>query len=91
MGNRMGIKIVVALLVLGGLALILYSSMGLQQVTGEVCITHRGRTECRVASGANRDEVLRTAADMACSTLAAGMADRINCQNSQPTRINWHD
>ena len=87
----MGIKIVVTLLVLGGLALIVYSSMGLQQVTAEVCITHNGRTECRSASGANQDEVLRTAADMACSTLASGMADRISCQNSTPTRVTWQN
>ena len=64
MGSRMGVKIVVALLVFGGLALIVYSTMGLQQVTGEVCITHNGRTECRSASGANQGEVLRTAADL---------------------------
>lgn len=89
MSSRIGIKIVVALLVFGGLALIVYSSMGLQQVTGEVCISYNGRTECRAASGANQAEVLRTAADMACSTLASGMTDRIACQNSKPTRITW--
>lgn len=91
MGNRMGVKVVVALLLFGGLALILYSSMGLRQVTGEVCISYGGRTECRVASGMNRDEVLRTAADMACATLASGMANRISCQNSEPTRVTWQD
>lgn len=87
----MGIKIVVGVLLLGGLALIIYSSMGLQQVTGEVCITHHGSTECRVASGTTQEEVLRTAADMACSALASGMTDRITCQNSEPTRITWQD
>jgi hypothetical protein len=91
MGSRMSIKIVVAFLVFGGLALIIYSSMGLQQVTGEVCITHNGSTECRVASGTTQEEVLRTAADMACSALASGMTDRISCQNSVPTRVTWQN
>ena len=91
MGSRMGIKIVVGLLLLAGLALILYSSMGLQQVTGEICITYNGRTECRVAAGTTQQEVLRTAADMACSTLASGMTERISCQNSPPSRVTWQD
>jgi len=91
MGSRIGVKIVVGLVLFGGLALILYSSMGLQQITGEICITYNGRTDCRIASGADEAEVLRTAADMACSALASGMADRISCQNSEPTRVTWRE
>lgn len=89
MGNRTGITIAVIVIVLGGLALIVWSSMGLAQVTAEVCITYNGRTECRVASGANEAEALRTGADMACSALASGMTDRINCQATQPSRVTW--
>lgn len=89
MGNRMGVTIAVIVIVLGGLGLIIWSSMGLAQVTGEVCITYNGRTECRVASGTTEAEALRTGADMACSALASGMTDRINCQATKPSRVTW--
>jgi hypothetical protein len=89
MNGPTSVKIAVALLLLGGLALIVYSSMGLAQVTGEICITYNGRTACRVASGTDEAEAIRTAADMACSMLASGMTDRINCQSTKPSRITW--
>ena len=89
MNSPTGVKIAVAVLLLGGLALIVYSSMGLAQVAGEICITYNGRTACRVASGVVEAEAIRTAADMACSGLASGMTDRINCQSTKPSRITW--
>ena len=91
MGNRVGVVIAVVLVVAGSLALIVWSSMGLVQVTGEVCITYNGRTECRAASGASKEEALRTASDMACSALASGMTDRISCTNTPPSRVTWQD
>jgi len=91
MRGRIGIVVGVVLIVFGVLAMLVWSSMDLAKVTGEVCITYRGRTECRVASGASREEAIRTAADMACSVLASGMSDRITCENSEPTRVTWQD
>ena len=82
--------VAVGALVAGLLALIVYSSLGLARVTGEICFTFNGRTECRVASGSTREEAIRTAAEMACSTMAAGMTDRINCTQSRPTRTSWN-
>ncbi len=89
MGSRRGLFVAVGALVAGLLALIIYSSMGLAQVTGEICFTFNGRTECRVASGTTREETIRTAAEMACSAIASGMTERINCTQSRPTRIDW--
>lgn len=89
MGSRMGVTLVVALLVAAGIGLIVWSSMGLSQVQVEACITYNGRTACRVAAGTSRDEALRTATDMACATLASGMTDRISCQNTEPSSVEW--
>lgn len=91
MGNRTVLVVGVVALVGGVLALIIWSSMGLTQHTGEICITYHGRTECRVASGTTQEEAIRTAADMACAVLASGMTDRINCQNTPPSRVDWRD
>lgn len=89
MGNRMGVVIGVMLVVVLGLGLIVWSSMGLSQVTVEACITYGGHTACREAAGTNREEALRTATTMACAVLASGMTDRINCQNTEPDRVEW--
>ena len=89
MHSRTWIVIGVLALIVGTLAALVWSSMQLSQYTAEVCITYRGNTQCRVASGTTREEVLRTAADMACSGLASGMTDRINCQDTPPSRVTW--
>ena len=89
MGSRRGVFVAVVVLVVGLLALIVYSSMGLALVTGEICFTFNGRTECRKASGTTRQEAIRTAAEMACSAMATGMTQRINCTQSVPTRTSW--
>ena len=89
MGNRTTVVVGVILVVVIGIGLIVWSSMGLTQVTVEACITYNGNTACRKAAGATRDEALRTAADMACAVLASGMTDRINCQNTEPDSVEW--
>lgn len=91
MHSRIWIVAGVVGLLAAALITLLWSSMQLSQFTAEVCITYRGGTECRVASGATREEVLRTAADMACSALASGMTDRINCQDTPPSRVTWQE
>ena len=72
MDSRTGVFVAVGVLVVGLLALIVYSSMGLALVTGEICFTFNGRTECREASGTTRQEAIRTAAEMACSAMGNG-------------------
>lgn len=91
MHGRTGIVIAVVVLLVGALAVLVWSSMNLARHTGEVCITYRGRTECRSAAGATREEAQRTATDMACSSLASGMTDRINCQDTPPSRVTWKE
>jgi hypothetical protein len=69
------------------LAYIIYASMNLSQVTCEVCITYRGRTECRTAQGTNAEEAQRTATDVACTLLSSGMTENIACGNTPPAKL----
>lgn len=89
--GRTGIVIGVVVLLASVLAVLVWSSMSLARHTGEVCITYRGRTDCRSASGTTREEAQRAATDMACSSLASGMTDRINCQDTPPSRVTWQE
>lgn len=69
------------------LVYIIYSSMEVAQVSCEVCITFRGKTECRTAAGANAAEAQRTATDVACTLMTSGMSEGIACGNTPPTRL----
>lgn len=89
MGNRTGVVIATIVVVAAALALIVWSSLGLSQVTGRICITFNGRTDCRTASGTTREEAIATATQMACSALASGMTDRINCGRTPPSSTDW--
>jgi len=62
--------------------------MGIQSVTCEVCITYKGQTECRTGQGRTREDAQRTATDSACALLASGMTERIECGNTQPSRLS---
>ena len=65
----------------------IYSSMTLSQVSCDVCIEFHGRTECRKAGGANKEEAQRTATDVACAVMTSSMAEGIACGNTRPSRI----
>ncbi|HET9481767.1 MAG TPA: hypothetical protein VFP98_08425 [Candidatus Polarisedimenticolia bacterium] len=84
---RRGVALVVTLAILLALAMIVYSSMQQAQVTCEVCITFRGASQCRSATGPEREAAVRTATDNACAFLASGMADSIQCSNTPPSRV----
>ena len=64
---------------------ILYSLTTVGGVSCQVCVTYKGRTDCRAGTGANREEAQRTAVDVACSLLTSSMAEGINCTNTPPT------
>ena len=68
------------------LGVILYLSMGLSRYTCDVCITFNGRTQCRSASGADRQTALITARDNACAFLVASKTDGFLCGQTEPTR-----
>lgn len=81
------VAIVAIAFVVAAVAAIVYSTMGLASVTLEVCITYRGRTDCRVASATTREEAIDTARIMACSSLASGVGESIACGNAEPDSV----
>ena len=66
---------------------IVYSLTSLAQVSCEVCMEFGGRTQCRTASGVDREEAERTATDNACAFLSSGMAEGIACTNTPPSKV----
>ena len=80
-------KLLVALGVAFVVGYILYSLTAVGKVSCQVCITYKGRTDCRAGTGATREEAQRTAVDVSCSLLASSMADGINCSNTPPTTV----
>ena len=79
--------------VLGGvfaltmLGLIWYASASLSKHSCEVCIAYKGQSACRKAEGETADEARRTAVDLACAMLAAGMTDSLACQRTEPQSV----
>ncbi|HSR68955.1 MAG TPA: hypothetical protein VLU25_13540 [Acidobacteriota bacterium] len=72
-------------------AYLLWSSLGLDRVTVEICLDYNGNSACRTASGANQEEAVRTAVDVACAVLAAGRDDSIACNDTKPTSVRLVD
>ena len=70
------------------LGVILFLSMGFDQHTCEVCVEFKGRTQCRKASGADRETAMRTARDNACAFLVASKTDGFLCGQTQPMRVS---
>ncbi len=83
------LKLVIAAGVVLLLAALVYSTLSLARYECEVCVSFRGRSACRVAAGATREEAIRTASDNACAFLASGRTDSMACGRTLPTRIRW--
>ena len=81
------ITIVVTALIAATVGLLILAMLQQTKVSCEVCISFRGRTQCRNALGSTRDEAIRTATDNACAYLASGMADSIECSSTPPLEV----
>jgi hypothetical protein len=80
--------IVFGVLAAATVGLLVASMLGSLEHTCEVCMTFRGRTECRSATGTTAEEATRTAIDNACAVLGArGMTLSIECQNTRPASV----
>jgi hypothetical protein len=53
----------------------------------ELCVEFRGRTACRTAGAADRDEAIRAAVTTACAVLASGVTDGIQCDRTPPHSV----
>lgn len=78
------IGIIFALVVI---AVILYSSFSMAQVTVKVCMSFEGRTNCASASGATRDLAMRAAVTTACAPISGGVTGTIACEGSKPVSV----
>ena len=67
-------------------ALLLYSTLSAQKAECEVCVVFNGRENCATARGSSEIEAERSAQTTACGTIAAGMAETINCGNVPPKK-----
>ena len=83
------LKLVIAAGIVLLLGVIVYSTLSLARYECEVCVTFNGRSACRVAAGATREETIRTATDNACAFLASGRTDSMACGRTPPTSIRW--
>lgn len=73
------------------LAVLVFSTLSLMRGRHrvEVCMQFGGRTNCRVASGATRDNALRTAITNACALISGGVTDSQQCESSPPVSVKW--
>ena len=88
MNKKTGLWIVV-IFGLTFLAIMYTSTRNLSQYRVEVCIEFNGRSQCRAASAATREQAQRTATDNACALVASGMTDSIACGNTAPKKVTW--
>ena len=88
-GSRAGVIVLGTVFVVGVLAVLIYTSIGYHQYEVELCITFKGRRACGTAAGANREEAMRAASNLACSSIASGMTDNIACGRTEPDTIRW--
>lgn len=69
------------------LGAIIYLSMGFNTYTCEVCITFKGRSQCRSASGADRETAMQSAHDNACAFLVNSKTDGFLCGQTAPSKV----
>lgn len=85
------IKLVVLVFVLAVVGYIVTSSIGIANVSCEVCVDFKGRQACRTARGPTRDDAIVTARDNACAQIVNGRTENILCSGSQPASISCSD
>ena len=66
------------------IGLLVYLSVGQQQVRVEVCVEFGGQRNCRTASGPTEEQATRTATDNACATITNGMTESMTCGRMPP-------
>lgn len=87
----MGNSSKIVLTVVGAVALLgylMYITMSATGVSCEVCVEFRGATECRRATGKDRQEAELAAASTACGLISGGVTDGIACRNTPPKSVS---
>ncbi len=73
--------------IIGFLAYVTFGSMARVKRACELCITFNSQTQCRSGAGATDKEAMSAARTTACGVMAAGMAQVIECENTQPQSV----
>lgn len=68
------------------MAFVVYRSIHLAGVRCEVCVTYRGRSQCRTVEGQSEDEARMAATTNACAYLSSGVTDGMACARTPPVR-----
>ncbi len=79
----------IAMLVAGFVAYLIYSTMGQSKFRVEACMEFQGRESCKTASGPTEQQALRMAIETACAQIASGMTESMACDRTPPKSINW--
>lgn len=67
--------------------LVVYGSLQIPVVECEVCITFRGRSDCRTVAGATLNEARSAAVTNVCALMSSGVTDTLACERTPPTKI----
>lgn len=78
--------VVIAILV-GGVALLTYSMMGLGEVSCSLCVEFKGQKNCPKAFGPTEADAQEEAIRTACAQMAGGVTEVLACQRSPVTEI----
>jgi hypothetical protein len=70
---------------IGLMAVVVYSTLQIGGVRCEVCIQFRGREVCRAVDGTTEAEALMAATTNVCALLASGVTDTLACERTPPT------
>jgi hypothetical protein len=71
------------------LGVIFFSTFRQERVSCRVCVSFKGRRDCRTASAVTQQEAIRTAVTNACALLAAGVTETTQCENTKPDSVDW--
>lgn len=71
------------------LAYLVISSFRPQGFRCRVCMSFKGRGDCRTASAATEQEALRTAITNACAQLSGGVIESNQCETTTPVSVDW--
>jgi hypothetical protein len=77
---------VTAVVLLGLIGFIVWSSLHVGTVRCEVCIDFGGRQACRAVDGPTQAEARMSAINNACAFLSSGVTQVMACERTPPTR-----
>ena len=69
------------------IGVVVYLSTRIAHHECRVCVTFHGQTLCRTAASGTDKAAMESAVTSACSGLASGMTESIQCENTRPDSV----